>query len=229
MLEAHRVPPFRDRRHAALALAERLRPLGGERPVVLAIPRGGIPVAAVVADALGGELDLVLVHKLSSPENPEVAIGSVDESGAIALNEHGRYGVPGDWVRHEAAAQLSRLRARRHALDPEGTPLRVAGRTVIVVDDGAATGSTMAAALRLVRCHAPRRLIAALPVAPTETIADLEWLADDVVGLATPPNFLAVAQFYDDFAEVSDQQAELILQARAHPPGPPLAAAQAPA
>jgi predicted phosphoribosyltransferase len=184
---------------------------------VLAIPRGGIPVAAVVADALGGELDMVLVHKLSSPENPEVAIGSVDESGAVTLNEHGRYGVPGDWVRHEAAAQLATLRARRRALDPGGAPLRATGRTVIVVDDGAATGSTMAAALKSLRRHAPRRLIAAIPVAPTETVADLEWLADDVVCLATPANFFAVAQCFEDFSEVTDEEAALALHGSSHP------------
>ena len=227
MLDRFRVPTFHDRQDAARALAERLRPLVGERPLVLAIPRGGIPVAAVVADALGGELDLVLVHKLSSPENPEVAIGSIDENGAVTLNEHGRYGVPGDWVRHEAAAQLASLRARRHALDPGSGPLRATGRTVIVVDDGAATGSTMAAALKLLRRHAPQRLIAAIPVAPTETVADLEWLADDVVCLATPANFLAVAQCFEDFSEVTDEAAALTLCGRSHPRPAPGATVEA--
>jgi predicted phosphoribosyltransferase len=212
-----RVTLFRDRQDAARLLVERLRPLAGDHPLVLGIPRGGIAMAAVLAEALGGELGIVLVHKLSSPESPEIAIGSVDESGAIILNELGRRGVPADWVHHEAQVQLSRLHERRRALDPEGRPLRATNRTVIVVDDGAATGSTMAAALTLLRRHGPERLIAAIAVAPTEAVADLEWLADDVVCLATPPEFLAVAQFFEDFSEVNDEQAARLLHPRPSP------------
>ncbi len=213
-----RVTLFRDRQEAARLLVERLRPLAGDHPLVLGIPRGGIPMAAAIADALGGEVGLVLVHKLGSPESPEVAIGSVDECGAITLNDLGRRGVPADWVHHEVQAQLSRLRERRRALDPEGRPLRATGRTVIVVDDGAATGSTMGAALTLLRRHGPERLVAAIAVAPTETVADLEWLADDVVCLATPPEFLALAQFFEDFSEVTDEEAARALQAHPRPP-----------
>ena len=190
---------FESRAQAARLLAVRLGGMVDERPLVLGVPAGGEPMAEVLAAELGGEGDVVLVHKLESPHNPELAIGSVDEHGTVLLNELGRRGVPADWVRREVSRQLGRLRQRRFARG-DAPGLHAAGRTVVVVDDGAASGATMSAALALVRRQRPRRLIAALPVAPSSALAELEWLADEVVCLSTPPEFEAIRAFYRDFS-----------------------------
>jgi putative phosphoribosyl transferase len=204
---------FHDRLDAAARLVDRLRHYQGQRPLVLAVPRGGVPLGRVLADALDGDLDVVLVHKIGAPAQPELAIGAVDEHGHVVLDDLARdLGVPDAAAMAIAAQETERLKARRAAL---GTaPADPAGRVVIIVDDGIATGATVMAALRTVRRAAPRRVVVATPVAPPETVQRLVVEADEVVCLLAPPDFRAVGQFYADFAPVSDAAVTAALNRR---------------
>ena len=207
--------PFHDRPDAARKLASALAGLRGERPLVLAIPRGAVPMARLVADSLGGELDIVLVKKIGAPGNPELAIGSVDEYGTIALNENADWlGADDTYVESEAARLLAEMQSRRVRYLGRAPPTRLAGRTVVVVDDGMATGATMASALRAARRQGPARLVCAIPVASREALALVKPLADDTVCLATPAPFGAVGLYYRDFTQVDDQDVVAALGAR---------------
>lgn len=204
---------FRDRADAARQLADRLVHYRGRSPLVLAVPRGAVPMAKVIAAALGGEMDVVLVHKLGAPGNPELAIGSVDETGRVLLNTGvGAAPADPDYVTHERDTQLAVLRARRRRYTPVRPPLDPAGRTAIVVDDGIATGATMVAALRAVRAAAPAVLVAAVPVAAAEAVQRIRREADEVVCLDVPETFLAVGQFFQEFEQVSDEQVMALLK-----------------
>ncbi|HEX5306951.1 MAG TPA: phosphoribosyltransferase family protein [Dyella sp.] len=207
---------FNDRADAGDQLARALRIYRGQHPLVLAIPRGGVPIGRVVADALGGELDVVLVRKLGAPGNPEYAIGAIDEQGRVALTEQaGAAGADAAYVQREAAEQLALIRARRARYRPHGAPIEVAGRLVIVVDDGLATGATMRAALASVRARRPARLVCAVPVAAPRSLTELDGLADEVVCLVAPRGFQAVGQFYQDFQAVPDEEVMRLLEASA--------------
>jgi predicted phosphoribosyltransferase len=209
---------FANREHAAQQLAERLETVVGDRPLVLAIPRGGVPMGKVIAEALGGELDAVLVHKLGAPGNPELAVGAVSEQGDVLVRETARaLGVDQDYIDREAKTQLKQLRARRRMYTPDRGPISPAGRTVIVVDDGVATGSTMEAALRAVRKASPATLIVATAVAPADTVATLREWADEVVCLETPARFVAVGQVFVEFEPVADEEVTAALRSG---PGP---------
>ncbi|MDN5869808.1 MAG: phosphoribosyltransferase [Nitrococcus sp.] len=208
---------FKDRADAALQLAQRLRHLEGEHPLVLAIPRGAVPMARLIADALGGELDIVLVHKLGAPGNPEYAIGAVSADGSVAISEQGRALCSKDYIDREVGAQLRILRARYRRYSVVRPPIDPSGRLVIVVDDGVATGATMLAALQALRQREPRRLIAALGVAPPETLRRIEAQADAIACLAAPSPFFAVGQYFADFRQVSDDEVvELLGQGTGH-------------
>jgi len=205
---------FRDRADAAARIAERLSHLRGTHPLVLAVPRGGVPMGAIVADALEGELDVVLVRKLGAPGNPEFAVGAIGEDGTVQLNEDvPPAALPPGYLERESDAQRETLRRRRRLYSPVHPPIDPAGRTVIVVDDGAATGSTLLAAVRVVRTRQPRRLVVALGVAPRDTLARLAEAADEVVSVETPRSFFAVGQFYRDFSPVSDNEVIEVLRA----------------
>lgn len=212
---------FHNREHAARLLAGKLATYQGQHPLVLGIPRGAVPMAKIIADALGGELDVVLVHKLGAPGNPELAIGSVDETGHVYLNEHvWELGIDDEYIAKEKEAQLKTLHKRRLQYTPVRLPLDPAGRIVIVVDNGIATGASMIAALRAMRAKQPAQLIAAVAVAPPKTVERIRAEADEVVCLYTPDAFHAVGQFFEDFSQVSDEQAIAILRKSGSKPAP---------
>jgi putative phosphoribosyl transferase len=198
---------FANRVTAAKQLAAALSEYRGKHPLVLAIPRGAVPMAKIIADELNGEMDVVLVRKLRAPGNPEFAIGSVDESGWVYLADHAsQVGGTEEYIREEVSTQLEAIRQRRAQYTPVRAPIDPSGRVVIVIDDGLATGSTMIAALHALRAKQPQELICAVPVAPPDTLEKVSRSADRVVCLSTPMNFGAVAQFYMEFPQVSDDE-----------------------
>ena len=206
--------PFKDREQAARLLAGRLSHYRGLNPLVLGVPRGAVPMARIIADALEGDLDVVLVHKLRAPRQPELAIGAIDETGRSHLADYARELGVDDYIEAEKQTQLAELQRRRRAYTGVQAPIDPTGRIVIVVDVGIATGASMLAALRCVRARAPRRLVVATAVAPPETLRRLEAEADEVVCLETPEYFGAVGAFFEDFSQVSDEEAVAALARR---------------
>lgn len=204
---------FKNRLQAAALLAEHLLRYRGLSPLILAIPRGAVPMGVLLAQRLAGELDVVLVHKLCAPFQPELAIGAIDESGRATIAPHAAsVGATPTWITAEKKRQLQVLRARRQHYSPLRKPIPVEGRTVIAVDDGLATGATMQAALMAVRSARPGRLVCAVPVASGEALALVQPLADETVCLSAPPLFQAIGQFYEEFPQVSDDEVALSLQ-----------------
>ena len=204
---------YRDRREAGRRLAEAMAGLKGTHPLVLAVPRGGAPMARVIADALEGELDVVLVRKIGAPGNPEFAIGAVSEDGSVHLEEEASH-VTDAWLAREVAHQRELIEERRRRYTPVRSPIDPADRCVVVVDDGSATGATMAAALATLRQRRPARLIAALGVASREALGRLEALADEVVCPEAPSHFMAVGQFFAHFDPVEDADVIELLASR---------------
>ena len=194
---------FKDRDEAATQLAGRLVAYKGRNPLVLGVPRGAVPMARIIGDALGGELDVVLVRKLRAPGQPELAIGAVDEAGSVLK---GKYFDIADeaYVREEIRTQQDVIRARRQMYTRAQKAIDPAGRVVVIVDDGIATGSSMLAAIRSVRARKPRKLVVAIGVAPAQSLAQIEAETDEVVCLYAPADFYAVGQFFENFSEVTD-------------------------
>jgi len=204
---------FHDRNHAAILLAEQLKDYQGKNPLILAIPRGAVPMAKIIADQLGGEFDVVLVRKLRAPDYPELAIGSIDESGWTYIADHAAsVGADNEYIEAERQQQIATIKQRRAQYTPVRPPIDPAGRIVIVIDDGLATGATMISALHGLRSRKPARLICAIPVSPPETLRKIHPLADQVVCLDAPDNFRAVGQFYVNFPQVDDEEVINILQ-----------------
>ncbi|MCR4294139.1 MAG: phosphoribosyltransferase family protein [Elusimicrobia bacterium] len=205
---------FHDRHDAAVRLLRKLQGYRGRRDaLVLAIPRGGLPIGGLLARELGLPLDVILTKKIGHPYNPEFAIGAVSLTGetldeALAARE----GIPADWISAEIARIREQLRERYRLYHGAGKPLPVAGKTVILTDDGAATGRTLLVAIELLRREGAAKIVAAIPVAPPETVELLEARADEVVCLEVPSSFMAIGEFYGDFSQVSDQEAAAILR-----------------
>ncbi len=203
--------PFKNREQAAHLLAHALKPYQDQNPLVLAIPRGAAPMARIIADFLHGEMDVVLVHKIGAPFQEEFAIGSVDESGKVYLSPYAA-SVSKEYIEEEKQRQLRVIRARRVQYTKVHTPPAIEDRIVIVVDDGIATGATMMAALQSLRARRPKQLIAAVAVAPPDTIEKLKSFADKVICLEIPENFYAVGQFFTEFPQVTDEEVIQLLQ-----------------
>ncbi len=204
---------FANRREAARVLAEKLSPFcKGNKPLVLGIPRGGVVMADIIARFLEGELDVILVRKLRDPYQEEVAIGSIDESGIVDLNRYGVMLNDKEYLEKEVRDQLEVLKERRRQYTPIRPPIDPAGRKVIVVDDGLATGSTMLSALRSIRQGNPSELCVATAVAPSDIVQEVESLADRVICLKEPRLFTAVGQVFRDFGQVEDEEVMRILK-----------------
>jgi predicted phosphoribosyltransferase len=206
---------FANRREAGAELARRLdRFHGRDDVVVLALPRGGVPVAHEVARILNAPLDVFIVRKLGVPHHPELAMGAIASGGVRVLNENvlGWYGIPQEDIERVTGLEKGELE-RREKLYREGRrPLLLQGRTVLLIDDGLATGSTMKAAVEAVRLHAPSRVVVAVPVGAAETCQAFKDVADDVVCVRTPEPFSAVGLWYRDFSQTTDDEVKALLR-----------------
>jgi predicted phosphoribosyltransferase len=207
-VDGSRQSRFADRRDAGRRLAERLLALTDEEPVVVALPRGGVPVASEVARTLGAPLEILAVRKLGAPHNPEYGIGAIAEDGTRVFDPEALavLGIDNAALAAIVARESEELRRRVAAYRGDRHPIELKGRTVVVVDDGVATGVTDTAALRSVRRKHPRRLILAVPVAAPDSLARLREEADDVFCLLAPALLYGVGQWYRDFSQVSDDQ-----------------------
>lgn len=209
--------PFPDRAAAGRALAAELLERGLEDPVVYALPRGGVPVAAEIARALKAPLDLLLVRKIGAPGQEELAAGSIvdGERPDIILNEDvvAGFAITPAEIQSVAARELREIERRRALYLPGRPPVSTKGRTAILVDDGVATGASMKAAIAAVRRREPKRVVVAVPVAAPDTAAELSMLADEIVCLATPARFGAVGFYYRDFHQLEDDEVIALLTA----------------
>jgi len=202
---------FRNREEAAALLAARLAAYRGRHPLVLGVPRGAVPMARIIADALDGDLDVELVRKLRAPGQPELAIGAVDEAGSVLKGAY--FDVASDeYIAEEIRIQQEILRKRRMLYTADRKAVDPAGRIAILVDDGLATGSSMLSAIRSARRRKPQKIVVAIGVAPTTTLARLQREADEIVCLYSTDAFQAVGQFFDDFSEVTDDMVVDALQ-----------------
>lgn len=214
---------FRDRTHAGRALAEALHHLIDEHPLVLALPRGGVPVAFEVACHLRALLDLILVRKIGAPGNQELALGAVIDGAepkwVINQELFHQIAPPPNWFEEEMQRQLTELERRRQRYCGDRPPPLLGNRCVIVIDDGIATGATVRAALKGIKQTKPSRIVLAVPVGPRDVIKMLEAEVDELVCLAMPEPFIGVGCHYGDFEQTSDEQViALLAQAAAAPP-----------
>jgi len=196
---------LQNREEAGIKLAQELIIYQNQNPLVLAIPRGAVSMAHIIAQRLKGDLDVVLVHKLGHPLNKEFAIGAVDEDGRIYLDDDIELDqIPVKYLESERISQLEKLKQRRKLYTPIHKAINPKNRIVIIVDDGIATGWTLKAAIQAIKDRKPAKIIVAVGVASPRVIQEIKNLADEVVCLLTPTNFMAVGQFYHDFSQVSD-------------------------
>jgi putative phosphoribosyl transferase len=211
------IRPFSDRREAGVELAGKLRRYAGRNDVVvLALPRGGVPVAFEVAEALDAALDIFLVRKLGMPGHPEYAMGAIASGGVLVLNEDvvRAYGIPQAAIDTIAREEQKELERREREYRRDGlTDLR--GRVVILVDDGLATGSTMKAAVQATRQHRPARVVVAVPVGAPSTCDEFADVTDETVCARTPEPFSAVGQWYLDFSQTTDDEVQALLREHA--------------
>jgi putative phosphoribosyl transferase len=216
------VQRYSDRRSAGVELARRLSDYADRQDVVvLGLPRGGVPVAYEIARALRAPLDVFLVRKLGLPGHAELAMGAIASGGVRVLNDEvlNWYAVPPAVIDRAAAEEQAELERRELAYRHGRPPLDLQNRTVILVDDGLATGSTMKAAVRAVRAHGPARIIVAVPVGARETCRALADIADEVVCTQTPEPFSAVGLWYRDFSQTTDAEVRALLEQHRAPGG----------
>lgn len=204
---------FRDREEAGLLLARELKKRRWSDPVVLAIPRGGLVIGAVLARELPAELDVVLARKLPAPGQPELALGAVSEDGEAILNPSLVHLVAAerDYIAREVERQWAEIRRRQALYRKVRPPARLSGRSVIVTDDGIATGSTMLAALHAVRAQQPTEVVVAVPVVSPDRLPEIRRHCDALICLLAPEEFWAVGQFYEEFPQLSDAEATALL------------------
>ena len=183
-------------------------------PLVLAIPRGGVPIGAVLADELNAELDIVLSRKLRAPLQPELAIGAISEGGEVYMNSHARdvLGVDRPYLEQEKRHQLAEIERRATLFRHVRPRAETSGRSIVLTDDGIATGATMIAALQLLRSHSPREVIVAVPVASPERLTEVRKWCDEVICLMAPEFFYSIGQFYEDFRQIEDEEVVAILR-----------------
>lgn len=200
---------FRDRQEAGQLLASELVGLKLREPVVLALPRGGVPVAAVISNTLGAPLDLIIVRKVGAPGNSELAVAAIVDGDPpdVVLNREivEVYGLDDADLAALVNKERPELDRRRVAYRDNSRPVSIAGKTAILVDDGAATGTTMKVAIRALKHRSPREIVVALPVAPPDTVAELVREADRIVCLSQPPHFRALGYYYRNFPQLTDE------------------------
>lgn len=208
---------FPDRTEAGRQLAGHLGAYAGRDDItVLGLPRGGVPVAAAVAHELGAPLDVFVVRKLGVPDSPEFAMGAIASGGVRVVNEDvvRQLGITDDVIAATAAQEQLELERREQLYRAGRADPELRGRTVLVVDDGLATGATMRAAVQALRAHEPREVVVAVPVASSAACADLRTVADAVICIATPEPFTAVGAWYEDFAQLDDEAVRGMLDRR---------------
>ncbi len=207
--------PFADRRQAAMQLSERLAEYRTRRPVILGIPRGGIVIADTIANELQADLDVVLTRKLGAPGNPELAIGAVSEHGETLVDTRiaQAVGADDDYIEREKARQLAEVQRRRERYRAVLPKVPLQGRTVIIVDDGVATGATMRASIWAARAEGAVEVAVAVPVGAPDAIEMLREEADQIVCLLIPEYLYAIGQFFLDFRQVDDEEVIRILKA----------------
>lgn len=205
---------FQDREDAALQLAQKLKGRLLHDPLVLAIPRGGVVTGAVLARELDADLDVVLSRKLRAPGQPELAVGAVSEDGHVYLNHHARAFLDEieEYLAQERSHQLAEIARRKKLFRAVRPQASVTGRSLIVTDDGIATGSTMIAALQSIKTQKPREVIVAVPVASPDRLAEVQRWCDETVCLLAPTEFWAIGQFYENFAQVEDEEVVRLLR-----------------
>lgn len=219
---------FRDREDGGRRLAAEFRGRKLHDPLVLAIPRGGVVTGAVLARALNAELDVVLSRKLRAPDQPELAVGAISEDGRVHMNHYAEQllDLSEEYLQQEASHQLAEIARRKRLFRAVRPPALITGRSVIVTDDGIATGSTMIAALQTVRLQKPRELIVAVPVASPSRLAEVRRWCDETICVHATEYFSAVGEFYEDFMQVEDE--EVVERLRAFAPTPSRAPVAAP-
>ena len=205
---------FRDREDAGRRLAERLAGYRGEGPVVLALPRGGVPVGYEISRSLGAPLDVFVARKLGAPGRPELGIGAVAQGGVRVLNGHAvrALGIPDDYVERAVKKETAEIERRLELLRGGRPEPEVRGRTAILVDDGLATGVTARAAVAALRSHDPRRLVLAVPVCAAQTAKTLRSEVDELVCLEAPADLGAIGLWYEDFYQVPDGEVVGLLE-----------------
>jgi putative phosphoribosyl transferase len=212
-----RQQPYQDRHQAGAELAARLDHLKGRNDVVvLALPRGGVPVAAEVARALHAPLDVFLVRKLGMPGHRELAMGAIATGGVRVVNDDvvRWYRIPDTVIDDVAQAEQAELERRERAYREGRSPVELGGRVVLLIDDGLATGSSMKAAVQAVRARAPSRIVVAVPVGSPGTCREFGRIADEIICACTPRHFSAVGQWYRDFSQTSDEEVRDLLRGR---------------